>query len=392
MKLISSQCFINEYIYPVSLEEESSLRKIEMLLKNKLKKNNIKNFILQILCLSAYKPLSNYSWSNEINDIEEISDLIKQQVLDIYSEKNIKKNLKSTEINNLVSLKVKNQYENNPYPRWEKIALKNYPSTPINYFNNLKLNFNKEVVNKWSYINVLVAGCGTGQHALTTASKFKNAHITAIDLSANSLSYAKRKADELEIKNIDFVQMDLLNLKNYGKKFNIIEAVGVLHHMDKPFEGWKVLNNNLETEGLMMIGLYSSVARKHIERVRNDIRKLKIDINKKNILDFREKIINSNNINYNLIKQSPDFYSFSSLVDLLFHVQEHRFTIPEISKCLKQLNLKFCGFENFEILNLFKKFYKNQSELYNLDLWNNFEKNNPRIFAGMYQFWCQNIT
>ena len=34
------------------------------------------------------------------------------------------------------------------------------------------------------------------------------------------------------------------------------------------------------------------------------------------------------------------------------------------------------------------KEYKNKEDLYDLNKWNNFETKNPRIFAGMYQFWC----
>ena len=83
------------------------------------------------------------------------------------------------------------------------------------------------------------------------------------------------------------------------------------------------------------------------------------------------------------------FYSLSNFIDLIFHVQEHRFTIPQIIKYIKKLNLNFCGFENSSLLNYFAETYKNTNDLYNLDLWNKFEINNPRIFAGMYQFWCQ---
>ena len=62
---------------------------------------------------------------------------------------------------------------------------------------------------KLDKINVLVAG-GTGQHAITTATKYKNSFITAIDLSSKSLGYAKRKANELKIDNINFIKMDIL--------------------------------------------------------------------------------------------------------------------------------------------------------------------------------------
>ena len=79
----------------------------------------------------------------------------------------------------------------------------------------------------------------------------------------------------------------------------------------------------------------------------------------------------------------------SSIRDLIFHTQEHTFTIPEISKYIKDLDLKFCGFENREIIKLFTKIYSKNKDLYNLKLWDKFENENYRIFAGMYQFWCQ---
>ena len=391
MKLIASQCFINEYIYQIKAEEKLVLIELEKGLKNKFEINDVNKTILKVALLASYKPLVEFDLPAEILNIPEIKDLVDQQINNPQIEVDIQKNIKSEEIKNLISQKVKIQYEKNPYPRWEKIALKTTPEIPVKHFNNLNLNFSRELINDWDNINVLVAGCGTGQHAIATASKYKKSFITAIDLSINSLSYAKRKADELEIKNIEFVQMDILNLKSINKKFNIIESIGVLHHMDNPFEGWKILNDNLENGGMMMIGLYSNIAREHIVKIRNDIKGKSFNFDKKNIIKFREKIISSNNLDYKLIKQSPDFYSFSNLIDLLFHVQESRFTIPEINKYINKLNLKFCGFENRELINLFSKTYRNHKDLYNLDLWNKFELDNPRIFAGMYQFWCQKI-
>ncbi len=391
MELIASQCYVNEYIYPIKGKEKFAILNLEKKYQDDFKIDKFETFILEIACLAAYKPLGSYDWSNKIIEIKDIKDLVKQQIINPKIEKNIRKNIISKEIKNIVSLKVKNQYENSPYPRWEKIALKNKPGKVGNFFKNLNLRLDEKIINNWDSVDVLVAGCGTGQHAITTATKYQKANVTALDLSAHSLSYAKRKADELEIKNINFIQMDLLNLKSFNKKFNIIEAVGVLHHMNKPYEGWKVLYENLVIGGLMMIGLYSDIARKHVVKIRNDIKKLKIKIDKENIINFREKIILSNNSDYKIVTQSTDFYSYSNLVDLLFHVQEQRFTIPEINSNLKKLNLNFCGFEDKQLLNSFNKMYKNPNDLYNLDLWNKFEIDNPRIFAGMYQFWCQKI-
>ncbi len=86
---------------------------------------------------------------------------------------------------------------------------------------------------------------------------------------------------------------------------------------------------------------------------------------------------------------SPDFYNLSELRDLLFHVQEHRFTIPLIKDHLNKLGLKFCGFESSKIVSHFKLTNKHKEDPYDLDKWEEYEEANPRVFAGMYQFWCQ---
>ena len=32
-----------------------------------------------------------------------------------------------------------------------------------------------------------------------------------------------------------------------------------------------------------------------------------------------------------------------------------------------------------------------ENTLYDLEKWDTFEKENPKVFAGMYQFWCQKV-
>ena len=135
---------------------------------------------------------------------------------------------------------------------------------------------------------MLVAGCGTGQHALTTARKYENSFITALDLSLSSLSYAKRKADELQINNIEFIQMDILDIQKLNKTFDIIESVGVLHHMENPLLGWKNLYKVLNQNGLMMIGLYSQIARKHIKKIRDTIKVNYLNITDEDIKNLRD--------------------------------------------------------------------------------------------------------
>ena len=134
--------------------------------------------------------------------------------------------------------------------------------------------------------DVLVAGCGTGQHALDTASRFLNCNVLAVDLSLSSLSYAMRKTQELGVTNIEYMQGDILKLNQLERKFDIIESEGVLHHMDDPLAGWKVLVDRLRSDGLMKIGLYSDIARQRI------IMKSRRHIAKKNIQPLQMTFVN----------------------------------------------------------------------------------------------------
>ena len=84
---------------------------------------------------------------------------------------------------------------------------------------------------------ILVAGCGTGQNAIASASCFKDSQVTAIDLSLSSLGYAKRKTKEFGLQNIKYLQGDILCISRLQKTFDIIECVGVLHHMSEPKVG-----------------------------------------------------------------------------------------------------------------------------------------------------------
>ena len=159
--------------------------------------------------------------------------------------------------------------------------------------------------------------------------------------------------------------------------------------MDNPLAGWKVLADCLKQGGLMKIGLYSEIARQHIAKIRQEISNAGIGSSHAEMKSFRKMVMTSDQKHHQKIHDSNDFYSMSTITDLLFHVQEHRFTIPQIADYLDQLGLKFSGFEDFRIVSHFQKTYTNKNDPYDLDKWQSYEQVNPRSFGGMYQFWCQ---
>ena len=389
--VLSLHCFTNEYLYDQTDEEVEALKELENLVEKKLT-NGQQPSPTELVCLASYKSLHEYSWFNLLSMPIELEAIQRRQILEPEKEKQLRSTIPLlSSFKDTVSCKVQEQYEQNPYPRWTNLGLPSVPQTISAFTKDKDLRISNLSINEVDIPQILIAGCGTGEHSITTASTFKNCDVLAIDLSLSSVAYAKRKTEELNISNIDYMQADILDLGVLNRKFDIIESVGVLHHMNNPMVGWKVLADCLNTGGLMRIGLYSELARKSIVQIRDEIEHLNIESSYDAMKSFRNKIGSSEEEPHKLIVSSLDFYSMSAFRDLIFHVQEHRFTIPQIEASLTQLGLMFCGFETLHVVEKFKSENFTENALYDLEKWDTFEKENPRVFAGMYQFWCQKI-
>lgn len=389
--VLAIQSFINEFIYIETDEEIEALLGLQNSIENSLLEGKKPN-INKIMCLASYKPLYDFDWYESLSFPKSLEKFSKLILYDTIFERKISSTIKRlTTIKDPISLKVKSQYEQNPYPRWvnTSVSYKNITIADIIDASKLRLIDNKVKFNNSP--TILVAGCGTGQEIISLASGLKNSSILGIDLSLTSLSYAKRKTNELGINNINYMQADILELNKLDQKFDIVQSSGVLHHLKEPKQGWRVLTNLVKVGGLMYISLYSKYARENITKIREDIANKGIIKNNYTIKKFRQKISESNEEFYNNLKNSSDFYSMSNFRDLIFHEQEHHFTIKEIKKDLADLGLEFCGFETYPIVKQFRVKYPNFVDQYQLENWEVFEQQNRKIFGRMYQFWCQKI-
>jgi len=389
---LGEQCFMNEYIYSVTEEENKLISKIIKISKS----NNIDE--KNIAIISCYRPL--YKLFDDLpllksfkSDKKHIKELLKLQIIDPLEENKLSKSIKRLgQINDEISKKVKSQYEENPYPRWRYYYNHNSQKTTIEQAitNEIKPNSISNAVVE-SEIKVLIAGCGTGQQILQSQ-RYKNAQITAIDLSLPSLSYAKRKINEFRINNVKLIQLDILDINLLKEQFDIIECGGVLHHMQDPLKGLQALLSVLKQNGYLKLGLYSELARQGIIQAKNYIISNKIQSTDENIRNFRKKIISGKLKEFDSLKNSPDFYSLSMIRDLCFHEQEVRFTIHKLEKIFRSEKLKFLGFSIPEHLKyLYKKSFSEDKEQINLKNWEILEKTNQHIFGQMYQFWVRKI-
>ena len=140
----------------------------------------------------------------------------------------------------------------------------------------------------------------------------------------------------------------------------------------------------------MRIGLYSALARSHISKLRRQLDVTNRSYSLDEMKQIRSFIAASDHVDCRRLTQLGDFYSLSNFRDLLFHVQEHTFTIEGLRTCLSKLGLKFCGFEDKRIISKFKQQHPGCDPA-DLESWDAFERTHPDTFIGMYQFWCEKV-
>ncbi len=388
------QCFLNEYIYSISDAEKIAIDKI--INRCKLGQLNEKNILIIACYYPLYKILERIPSLETFNSSNQgIKELIKIQISEPLKENDLSNNIKKLgHIEDNTSLLVKSQYEENPYPRWR------YGQTSKKQKFTLYEAINSEIRPNLidhdlisDQLKILIAGCGTG-YQLIQADRYNNAEITGIDLSLTSLSYAQRKINELGIKNINLIQMDILEVALLKVKYDIIECCGVLHHLDDPIKGLKALLDVLKPNGFMKISLYSELSRQSIVKAREFIKKKNLKPNINCIRSFREDIIAGKYPEiFSLTDSGNDFYNTSNLRDLCFHYQEHRFTFNQLEEILNIHELQFHGFFlSQRIKSLYKDNFPDDKKQVNLKNWGKLERKYPGIFGETPPFWVSKIN
>jgi 2-polyprenyl-3-methyl-5-hydroxy-6-metoxy-1,4-benzoquinol methylase len=396
---LAQQCFLNEYVFAQRDEETRLALRLRDALLQRLAAGGAVA-VLWLAAVAAYFPLHTLPQPERLlRDRRRgpVAALLRQQVTVPLEEARDRSAIPVlTPVKDHTSLQVMRQYEENPYPRWIFSPLTVFAADRAQG----KIDDGGKVSAgeiKPSPAEILIAGCGTGQHSVQVAQLFPDARILAVDISRPSLAYAWRKTRELGIGNIEYAQADILELGDIGRSFDRIDAIGVLHHLADPDAGWRVLLSLLRPDGEMTVGLYSAAARRVIVEARRYIADRGYRPTAADIRKCRQEMIRDQGARrWQALYSAQDFYTTSGCRDLLFNVTEHQYTIPRIAKFLDDNELTFLGFqfENSSAIDAFAREFrefKDSNALTNLDHWQAFEVANPDLFWSMYLFsLCKN--
>jgi len=406
---IAHQSFHSGYLNFIEADERETLSSLAALLEKEIHEGRGDLTVLTplILLYAMFLPLQNLGCFFELGErpLDHwppcVRPLIRHIILDPIEERALARDIpRFAPIEDDISRKVQEQYEEHPYPRWTRIQAQ---PQPLSYQQRISARLFRgsrvtvlgpDAFSRTENFEVLVAGCGTGKHPAQVAKWCSNVSVVAVDLSRTSLGYAKRKTQCQEIRNIQFFHGDILNIHALGKTFPAIESIGVLHHMADPNEGLAALRNILAPRGILYLGLYSKRARQGVVAARKHIEALGLDPSNNNIRLLRHQILTGEKFaEYPELKSWLDLFYMSGVRDLLFHAQEHQFTPLQIKDLCETHNLKFLGFASLERKTVvaYRELFPEDTEMTSLANWDRFEQVHPQTFACMLNFICQAI-
>ncbi len=119
-------------------------------------------------------------------------------------------------------MEIARSYDTMPYP--SKFFVKTHPD----HLATLAEIFGMEAKNPEN-CRVLELGCGNGSNLISHAYSLKDSHFVGIDISSKHIKQAKKWAEELDIENVEFYELDLMKMdtETFGK-FDYIVAHGLI--------------------------------------------------------------------------------------------------------------------------------------------------------------------
>jgi len=386
---LARQCFLNEYVYSFDDVEDAALTRLEERLRTAPD-------WYAVALLACYKRLDQTT-AKDLDYSAAPADILAlrhEQIEQPAREQVLRESLpKLGALTDTTSVAVQQQYEEHPYPRWTRCQL--YEPMPFRTAVRSMLPYLTDAeIADVTAPQILIAGCGTCHEIMRAVTTYKNANVLGVDLSRVSLAYGARKLEEYAATNARLLHGDILDLGKLTERFDLVESFGVLHHMRDTEQGLRSVRAVVKSGGLLRIGLYSEIGRAGVVAARNLIAARKYPSDAAGIRRLRHELMTARELPPELeILKSPasDFWTTSECRDLMFHVQEHRFTLLQIEAMLARLELTFLGLETRHAIDRtrFAQMYPDPAAARSLAAWHAYETQHPEAFGETYQLWLK---
>jgi SAM-dependent methyltransferase len=200
---------------------------------------------------------------------------------------------------------------------------------------------------------ILDAGCGTGVGTEYLVHLNPEAQVVAVDLSAGALEVAKERCRRSGADRVEFHHLSLYDVDRLPGEFDLINCVGVLHHLPDPVRGIQSLAAKLAPGGIMHIFVYGELGRWEIGLMQEAIALVQGDKRGDYIdgVKVGRSIFAALPENNRLVRREKERWSLEnhrdeSFADMYVHPQEIDYNISTLFELIDASGLEFVGFSN----------------------------------------------
>jgi SAM-dependent methyltransferase len=205
---------------------------------------------------------------------------------------------------------------------------------------------------------ILDAGCGTGVSTDYLCHLNPGSQVLAVDISGGALELARertrRSGAAAQVEELRIEQRSLLDLEPDGR-FDYINSVGVLHHLDQPEAGLRALAAQLAPQGVLHLFLYADAGRWEIHRSQRALSLLQVGTGELGLKLgrqlFNELPADNRLRRHHEQRWALDTRADSNFADMYLHPQETSYDLQRLQQFVGSAGLHFAGFSNPEIWN-----------------------------------------
>ncbi len=202
-------------------------------------------------------------------------------------------------------------------------------------------------------IRILDAGCGTGVGTEYLVHLNSQASVVGIDLSSGALEVATQRCRRSGADRVEFHHLSLYDAEQLDGEFELINCVGVLHHLPDPIRGIQSLAPKLAPGGLMHIFVYAELGRWEIQLMQKAIALLQGNQrgDYRNGVQLGRQLFESLPEENRLVKREKERWSLenkrdANFADMYVHPQEIDYNIETLFELIDASGLEFIGFSN----------------------------------------------
>lgn len=215
---------------------------------------------------------------------------------------------------------------------------------------------------------ILDAGCGSGYKALVLAEANPGAKIIGVDLSDESIQYARKRLSYHGFEaNTEFHTMPLEDIAQLGIQFDYINCDEVIYLLPNLSLGLQALQSVLKSDGILRVNFHSQFQRQDYYRGQSLFKLMELTDDAPGILEADTVIAIMQSLKNEVRLKSfawsenvkgADLNAQREVAMMNFLIQGDRgFTVPEVFDVLEQAQLDFIsmvGWRHWELQDLFQ--------------------------------------